>query len=372
MTVATGTRPGDRSPGGFEDRDARAGRADLLLEFVLGDLEPAHRRSGGRRIDEGFGPVLRGEAGQVGARLPQLGVAVAPARVGDLPRAVVGDHGVVDEGLQGALLPVEGGSDQAQEERGAAAATVEDDRHPPFAHESPDPVEHGRERRGPPGVRRGSDHEEGVGGRVDPVVGGRGHRQAHASHARLRQGAGPMGDAHVTIDVPELQRRPTRGHAAARQGAPELRDAVDGGAPRQGATQRLDPGGPIEAEEPAELVWRVLRETLRPLDAQQRHEQQRHHRRTPAVERGAEAAVDLAGDHEDVARDHGGQRERGAGTRQAVARSKPRRGVVEEAGIRQETVQPPVGRIGVERHRRVLRRGGGPDPCGGRTGRGDV
>jgi hypothetical protein len=112
----------------------------------------------------------------------------------------------------------------------------------------------------------------------------------------------------------------------------------------------------------------MLLEALRPLDAQQRHEQQRHPGGLQPVEGGAETAVVLAGDHENIAGDQGGQRKENAGARDSTARLEQGRGGVEEPEIRQEAIKPPVGRIGLERHRQIVWHGGRSGQVGVRPG----
>jgi hypothetical protein len=108
-------------------------------------------------------------------------------------------------------------------------------------------------------VGRGGDDDERLARRVvDPVVGGRGHRQSHAGDMGLRQRARAVIHAHVPIDVQEPHRGPPLGHPPARQGAPELGRAAHAREPAELAAQRLEFGRAVEPEEPAEIVGCVF------------------------------------------------------------------------------------------------------------------
>src|SRR3972149_2810840 len=58
------------------------------------------------------------------------------------------------------------------------------------------------------------------------------------------------------------------------------------GEAREFAPQRLDLRGAVETEEAPEILGRMLLERLRPLDAQQCHQEQRDHGRAESVEGG--------------------------------------------------------------------------------------
>lgn len=84
-------------------------------------------------------------------------------------------------------------------------------------------------------------------------------------------------------------------------------DAVETGASRreagEPAPQRLHLRCAVEPEQPAECGWVSFLEMLGPLDAQQRHQQQRQQGRAQAIEGRADFAVELATDPKQSALD---------------------------------------------------------------------
>src|SRR5262249_910560 len=69
------------------------------------------------------------------------------------------------------------------------------------------------------------------------------------------------------------------------------------------APQRLHFRRAVEPQEPAKCGWVLLLEMLGPLDAQQRHEQERQQRRAPTIEGGTHVTVELAADPHEPALD---------------------------------------------------------------------
>src|SRR5438034_6802788 len=80
------------------------------------------------------------------------------------------------------------------------------------------------------------------------------------------------------------------------------------------APQRLHFRRPVEPEQPAERGRVSFLEMLGPLDAQQRHEQQRQQRRAQAIERRTDLTIELAADPKQPALEQTRQREQDAGT----------------------------------------------------------
>ena len=241
---------------------------------------------------------------------------------------------------------VEAVREELEEELRTVAPAVEHDGDPAWPDEGADLGEHARQHLSHPRVRLGRDDEERIPcDIVDPVVGGGGHGQAHPGDVRLRQRALAVVDPHVPIDVEEPHRGPAVRHPSLGQGAAERRGPPEGGQARELAPHRLDLGRAVEAEHPAEIVRRVFLEPLRALDPQQRHQQQRHERGAQPVERGAETAVDLPGDGEDAAVHQGGQGQQHARVGNPRARSEQRRGIVQDAQVREQPIPAAIGGI---------------------------
>jgi hypothetical protein len=101
---------------------------------------------------------------------------------------------------------------------------------------------------------------------VDPVVGGRRHRDPRARDVRLRQRALAVVGANVAVDVEEAHRIAEVADATLRESAAELGGTAEPGEPRQLAPQGLHLGRAIEPEQAAEVGRRVLLERLGALD----------------------------------------------------------------------------------------------------------
>ena len=122
---------------------------------------------------------------------------------------------------------VEARGEDLLEELGAPAAAVEDDGDPALADESAHLLEELREHLDQAGVGLGGDDEERIApGVVDPVVGGGGHREAHARHVGFGEVVLAVVDAHVAIDVEEAQRGAAGRDASLGQDAAEARRAA--------------------------------------------------------------------------------------------------------------------------------------------------
>jgi hypothetical protein len=247
---------------------------------------------------------------------------------------------------------VEALGEEPPEELRAVAPAIEHDRDPALADEGPDLGEDGRQHRHQARIRLGRDDKEGLARHIiDPVVGRGGHGQTHPGDVSLGQGSLAVVHPHMPVDVEEAHRGPAVGHPAVGQGAAERGGPPRGGQTAELAPHRLDLGRAVEAQDPAEIVRRVLLEPLRALDPEQRHQQQRHERGAEAVERGAEAAVDLPGDGEDPARHQGGQGQQHPRMGHPGPGAEERGGIVQNPQVREQAIHAAVGGIRVERYR---------------------
>jgi hypothetical protein len=118
---------------------------------------------------------------------------------------------------------VEAPGDDLVEQLGAPAAAIEDDGDPALADEPAHRLQKRRQHLDHAGVRLdGHDEQRFTGGVVDPVVGRRRHRDAHARDVRRGDLALAVIDADVSVDVEEAHRVATRRDSARRQAAAEL------------------------------------------------------------------------------------------------------------------------------------------------------
>ena len=132
---------------------------------------------------------------------------------------------------------VEACSDEASEQPRAEAAAVEHDGEAALADQGADLVQELRQHLDQAGVGLGGDDEQRVAARVvDPVVGGRRHRQAHARDVRLGDGSGAVIDAHVAVEVEKAHRLAAQGDATLGEAPAKL-----GGALRCGQARQLAP-----------------------------------------------------------------------------------------------------------------------------------
>ena len=240
--------------------------------------------------------------------------------------------------------------DELLKELRAPPSAVEDNGHTLLAHEAADLVQDRRQHRDEALVGLGRHDEEGLPFSViHPVVGRGGHGDAHPRDVRLRDRVLPVVDPNVSIHVEESH------------GAPPLRDASlcesaaeGGGAPGGRKTlellaQRLHLRRAIESQDVPEVSRRALLQPLRPPNAEEGHQEQRHHGRPQAVKRGTEAAVDLPRHVEHPALQEGGEGQEDADTVHPRATPEERRGIVQSAHARQQPIHTSVVGIGIQR-----------------------
>jgi hypothetical protein len=120
------------------------------------------------------------------------------------------------------------------------------------------------------------------------------------------------------------------------------------------APQRLHFRCTVEPEEPAERGRVSFLEMLRPLDAQQRHEQECQQRRAQAIECWTNLAIELAADPKQPALDQTRQREQHSDTRNRGPLTKQRCGIIEQSQMGELPIQASIARIAVEAHRHRL------------------
>src|SRR5882762_7647384 len=77
---------------------------DSFSQLALGDLEAAHRRSGAFDVLQRFHPVLGLKPGQLYPGFLELRVDRRAGWVRDFASRIVGDHPVIDEGIERVLL----------------------------------------------------------------------------------------------------------------------------------------------------------------------------------------------------------------------------------------------------------------------------
>ena len=98
----------------------------------------------------------------------------------------------------------------------------------------------------------------------------------------------------------------------------------------------------------------MLLQPLRPLDPQQRHQEEGDQCRPQPVEHRAEAAVHLPGRVQHTAGQQGGRRQQHAGPGHPRAWAEDRGRVVEHPHAREQPIRAPVGRVPVRRRRRRI------------------
>jgi hypothetical protein len=114
----------------------------------------------------------------------------------------------------------------------------------------------------------------------------------------------------------------------------------------------------------------MLLERLGSLDPQQRHHDERDQRRAQAVERRADRAVHRARLVEEPALEQRGDREQHARPWHAGPVAEHRRGVIEQPEVREQSIDPAIGRVDVSRDRDLVARRSGQVWVRSRRGRG--
>src|SRR5215468_3668729 len=109
--------------------------------------------------------------------------------------------------------------------------------------------------------------------------------------------------AHVAINVQEPHEMSALTDTHTRKLGAKLLSAMPRGEAREPAPQRLHFRRAVEPEEPAECGRVAFLELLGPLDAEQRHEQERQQRRTQTIEGRTDLTVELATDPKQPALD---------------------------------------------------------------------
>src|SRR6266704_5622584 len=120
------------------------------------------------------------------------------------------------------------------------------------------------------------------------------------------------------------------------------------------ASQCLDFRRSVEPEDSAERSRVAFLEMLGPLDAQQRHEQERQQRRAQAIESRTDFAVEPAADLKQPTLDQTRQRDQYASTRNRRAVAEERCGIIEQSQISELPIEAPIARVAVEAHRHRL------------------
>src|ERR1700691_2418821 len=120
------------------------------------------------------------------------------------------------------------------------------------------------------------------------------------------------------------------------------------------APQRLHLRRAVEPEEPAECGRVTFLEMLGPLDAQQRHEQERQQGRAQAIEGRTDLTVELAADPKQPALDQARESEQDADTRNRGPLAEERRGIIEQPQMGELPIEAAIARVAVEAHRHRL------------------
>src|SRR5712692_2934224 len=120
------------------------------------------------------------------------------------------------------------------------------------------------------------------------------------------------------------------------------------------APQRLYFRRSVEPEESAEGGRVSFLEMLGPLDAEQRHEQERQQRRAQAIERRTDFTVELAADPKQPALDQTREREQDANTGNRGPLAKERCGIIEQPQMGELPIERSIARVAVEAHRHRL------------------
>jgi hypothetical protein len=117
------------------------------------------------------------------------------------------------------------------------------------------------------------------------------------------------------------------------------------------APQRLHLRRAVEPEEPAERGRVAFLEMLGPLDAQQRHEQERQQGRAQAIEGRTDLTVELAADPKQPALDQARESEQDADTGNRGPLAKERCGIIEQPQMGELPIEAAIARVAVEAHR---------------------
>src|ERR1700692_3666696 len=120
------------------------------------------------------------------------------------------------------------------------------------------------------------------------------------------------------------------------------------------APQRLHFRRSVEPEESAERGRISFLEMLGPLDAQQRHEQERQQRRAQAIEGRTDVTVELAADPKQPALDQTRESEQDADTGNRGPLAEERCGIVEQPQMSELPIEGPIARVAGEAHRHRL------------------
>src|ERR1700688_4047619 len=116
------------------------------------------------------------------------------------------------------------------------------------------------------------------------------------------------------------------------------------------APQRLHLRRAVEPEEPAERGRVAFLEMLGPLDAQQRHEQERQQGRAQAKEGRTDLTVELAADPKQPALDQARESEQDADTGNRGPLAKERCGIIEQPQMGELPIEAAIARVAVEAH----------------------
>src|SRR5204862_1792077 len=114
------------------------------------------------------------------------------------------------------------------------------------------------------------------------------------------------------------------------------------------APQRLDFRRSVEPEESAERGRVSLLEMFGPLDAEQRHEQERQQRRAQTIEGRTDFTVELAADPKQPALDQTRQSEQHADAGNRGPLAKQRCGIIEQPQMGELPIEAAIPRIAVE------------------------
>jgi len=98
----------------------------------------------------------------------------------------------------------------------------------------------------------------------------------------------------------------------------------------EAAPQRLHFRRSVQSEESAERGRISFLELFGPLDAEQRHQNERQQRRAQAIERRTDFTVEFAADPKQPALDHVRESKKDAGTRNRGPIAKERCGIIEQ------------------------------------------
>lgn len=167
------------------------------------------------------------------------------------------------------------GLQDLQEEPRTETAAIKHDGEPTPAHQAAQFPQEARKHLDQTGIGFGGDHKQRIArGVIDPVIGGRRHRQAHARQVSFGQTVLAMISAHMAVDVEESHRLATPLNAVLGQGLAELGGAFEEGQPREFAPERFNFRSPIDSKHPAQICRRMFLQTLGPLNPPQCHQQQ--------------------------------------------------------------------------------------------------